>query len=92
MNGDSSPPPFIEEKEVDYVPDIEANAFVPKEEPVKRTFTLRLNIGVKGEHLKEDELPQMIKNHEDFKNPNNELIDLLNAKDIRGKRRLFIMV
>ena len=72
------PIPVFEEEAVDLVPDIEANAFVQKaapKAPMKRTFTLRLNIGVEGEDKKEDELPQMIRSHEDFKNPNNELID-----------------
>ena len=34
----------------------------------------------------------MIQTHEDYKNPNNELIDHLNNNDNRGKARLFLMV
>jgi hypothetical protein len=58
-----SPIPVIEDKEVVYVPDVEANEFVPREdppEPPTRNFTLRLNIGVEGEDKKEEDLPQMV--------------------------------
>ena len=54
------PIPVIEEVEVDLVPDVESNSLVQKPVELKRTFTLRLNIGVEGEDKKEEELPQML--------------------------------
>ena len=53
----SRPIPVFEDVAVDLVPDVEANAFVQKVAPIKRTFTLRLNIGIEGEDKREEELP-----------------------------------
>ena len=60
FDNDDIPTPIIEEKEETYVPDVEKGHFVAKDEPSKRTFTLKLNIGLEGENLDDENLPKMI--------------------------------